>query len=123
MNRQTGGLLADAYTLFIKFTRHNTHMTLSKNWSHVCFSLSSGDLGFSGAKKRTSYAAEMTAERCATKAQALGVSNVDVYLKGEGFNKMAVLRHLTKCGLVVTRIVERTPIPFNGCRKRKSLRK
>lgn len=123
MNRAAAGLLADAYTIFVKFTRHNCHMTLSKNWSRVCFSLSTGDLGFTGAKKRTRYAAEMTAEKCATKAQGLGVQDVEVFLKGDGFNKQAVVRQLRRSGLVITRLVERTPIPFNGCRKKKSQRK
>jgi len=83
MNQAAGRLVADAFTVFVKVTRHNTHMTLAKNWSRVCFSLSTGDLGFSDAKKRSRYAAEMTAEKCATKAQALGVQSVDLYLKGE----------------------------------------
>lgn len=120
---KASGLLSDVYTIFVKFSRHNTHMTLAKNWTHVCFSLSTGDLGFDGAKKRTRYAAETTAERCASKAQSLGVQTAEVYLKGEGINKQGVVRQLRRSGIVITRLVERTPIPFNGCRKKKSLRK
>lgn len=98
-------------------------MTLAKNSSYVCFSLSTGHLGFDGAKKRTRYAAEMTAEKCALKAKELGVRMADVYLKGDGMNKQAVIRQLSRSGIDITRLVERTPIPFNGCRKKKSLRK
>ena len=83
---------------------------------------SAGKMGFRGSKKNTPYAAQTAAEDCATKAHEAGLRKVKVYVKGPGAGRESAIRTLHNNGIVVTEIIDVTPIPHNGCRPPKRRR-
>ncbi|MDA9129445.1 30S ribosomal protein S11, partial [Candidatus Gracilibacteria bacterium] len=54
------------------------------------------------------------------KAKTLhGLESVDVYLKGIGVGREQAVRGLISGGVELKAIFDITPIPHNGCRKKK----
>lgn len=106
----------------IQSTFNNTIVTISDNAGNVVSWSSSGVMGFKGSRKSTPFAAQLTSEDAAKKAQEHGMRNVEVYVKGPGAGRESALRALQSAGLNVTLIKDVTPIPHNGCRPPKRRR-
>lgn len=108
--------------IYISSTKNNTILTLidtkgnTKGWS--C----SGSLGFKNARKSTTYAAQAAAESIVNKAKILGYTHLRLLAKGLGRGKQSCLRALTKSGLKVISVEDKTAIPYNGCRASKKRR-
>lgn len=108
--------------LYISSTKNNTILTLidtnnnTKGWS--C----SGSLGFKNARKSTTYAAQAAAESMVKKAKILGYTHLRLLVKGLGRGKQSCLRALSKSGLKIISLEDRTGIPYNGCRASKKRR-
>ncbi len=83
---------------------------------------SAGASGFNGSRKSTPYAAQVTAESAARKAQEHGMRQIEVFVKGPGAGREMAIRALAASGLQITAITDVTPIPHNGCRPRKRRR-
>jgi small subunit ribosomal protein S11 len=79
-------------------------------------------MGFRGSKKNTPYAAQMAAEDCSKEAFEYGLRKVKVYVKGPGQGRESAIRSIHNAGIIVTEIVDVTPIPHNGCRPPKRRR-
>jgi len=73
-------------------------------------------MGFKGSKKNTPYAAQVAAEDCAKVAIDLGLKRVKVFVKGPGAGRESAIRSIHNTGLLVSEIVDVTPLPHNGCR-------
>lgn len=106
----------------IQSTFNNTIVTISDTAGNVISWSSSGVMGFKGSRKSTPFAAQLTSEDAAKKAQEHGMRNVEVYVKGPGAGRESALRALQAAGLNVTLIKDVTPIPHNGCRPPKRRR-
>ena len=106
----------------IKSSFNNTIVTISDLQGGVISWWSSGASGFKGSRKSTPYAAQVTAEVAAKKAQEHGLKTVSVQVKGPGSGRESALRALQTVGLNVTSIKDVTPIPHNGCRPPKRRR-
>ena len=99
----------------IQSTYNNTIVTITdKEGNAICWA-SSGTVGYKGSKKKTPYAAGLSAEAAAKTAYDNGVRKVEVFVKGLGARENAI-RSLQAAGLEVTSIVDVTPVPHNGCR-------
>lgn len=83
---------------------------------------SAGSVGFKNARKSLPVAAEKAAEELAQKAIKLGYGSAEVKLKGVGNNKQYVVQSLGSSGLKLTKLMDVTPIPYNGCRRPKKRR-
>lgn len=83
---------------------------------------SSGAMGFKGARKSTPYAATTAVESAVKKATAVGLKDVEVFIKGPGNGREAAIRALRGSGLSIKTIADITPIPHNGPRPRKKRR-
>ena len=78
-------------------------------------------------KEGSPYAAMKIAEIIAEKAKERGILEVDVKVRAPGGNKSqspgagseAAIRSLTRNGMKIRNIENVTPIPHNGCRKKK----
>ena len=106
----------------IKATFNNTLITLAdKNGNAIAWS-SAGALGFKGSRKNTPYAATQAADKVAQEAMSMGLSTIVVKIKGPGGGREAAVRGLQAAGLKVTKILDITPIPHNGCRPPKKRR-
>lgn len=97
-------------------------MTLTDPNGNVIAWSSAGANGFKGSRKSTPFAAQMTAESAARRAQEHGLRQVDVYVKGPGSGREMAIRSLQASGVQVISITDTTPIPHNGCRPPKRRR-
>ena len=108
--------------VFITATFNNTIVTITDTEGNTLCWGSSGMVGFKGARKSTPFAATTAVETVARKAQAHGLREVEVYIKGPGAGRDAALRALKSVGLGITLIADVTPIPHNGLRPKKKRR-
>ena len=106
----------------IQATFNNTIVTITDPGGNVIAWASAGTAGFSGSRKSTPFAAQLTAQSCARKAMDLGVKEVKVYVKGPGAGRESAIRALQAAGLDISLIKDVTPIPHDGCRPRKRRR-
>ena len=106
----------------IKSTFNNTHITLTDRFGNVIVWEKAGTSGFKGSRKSTAYAATMAAEKAAQAALSLGLSSVEVEVKGPGAGRESAIRSLAVTGLQITSIKDVTPLPHNGCRPPKRRR-
>ena len=100
----------------IQCTYNNTVVSISDNNGNVISWASAGTIGYKGSKKKTPYAAGMSAEAAARVAMDNGVKKVDVFVKGLGAGRENAIRSLQTAGLEITAINDITPVPHNGCR-------
>ncbi len=107
---------------YIKATFNNIIISLTNDSGQVISWASSGKMGFRGSKKNTPYAAQMSAENCSKVAYDLGLRKVKVYVKGPGSGRESAIRTIHSSGIVVTEIIDVTPMPHNGCRPPKRRR-
>jgi small subunit ribosomal protein S11 len=107
---------------FITSSFNNTLVTLTDLDGNTLAWSSSGSSGFKGSRKSTPYAAGLAADAAARKAMEHGVRQVSVYVRGPGSGREAAIRSLQAAGLAISSIVDRTPIPHNGCRPPKKRR-
>lgn len=106
----------------IKSTFNNTHVTLTDRFGNVIVWEKAGTSGFKGSRKSTAYAATMAAEKVAQAGLSMGLSSVDVQVKGPGSGRESAIRALAVAGLQITSIKDVTPLPHNGCRPPKRRR-
>ncbi len=106
----------------IRASYNNTIVTLTDPSGDVISWSSAGSSGFRGARKATPYAAQVAAESAAEKAKAFGLEKIHVYVKGVGSGREQAIRGLVSSGLDLISINDMTPIPHNGCRKKKQRR-
>jgi len=108
--------------MYVKATFNTTYVTFTDSSGNtVCWS-AAGTCGFKGAKRSTPFAATTIVEEGLRKAKTLGLTGVDVYLKGPGPGKDAALRVLKTSGVEINQLADTTSIPHNGCRPRKHRR-
>ena len=67
-------------------------------------------------------AAQMVAQDAARQAQAHGLKEVEVRVKGPGTGRESAIRALQAAGVEITIIKDVTPVPHNGCRPPKRRR-
>ncbi|RYX99185.1 MAG: 30S ribosomal protein S11 [Cyanobacteriota bacterium] len=108
--------------IYISTTKNNTIITLIDNKGSTKGWSCSGSLGFKNARKSTTYAAQAATENIVKKAKILGYTHLRILVKGLGRGKQSCLRALSKSGLKVISIEDKTGIPYNGCRLSKSRR-
>jgi small subunit ribosomal protein S11 len=107
---------------FIKATFNNTIITLTDKFGNTISWASAGVLGFKGSKKSTPFAATQATQKAVEEAISRGLASVEVRIKGPGGGREAAIRALRTAGLKVTKIMDITPIPHNGCRPPKKRR-
>ena len=107
---------------YIKATFNNTIITLADKRGNAIAWASAGALGFKGSRKNTPYAATQAADKVAQEAMSMGLNTIVVKVKGPGGGREAAIRGLQAAGLRVTKIMDITPVPHNGCRPPKKRR-
>ena len=102
--------------LHVHSSFNNIIVSLANNEGQVISWSSAGKMGFRGSKKNTPYAAQMAAEDAAKTAFDAGLHKVKCYVKGPGAGRESAIRTINNAGIVVTEIIDVTPMPHNGCR-------
>ena len=100
--------------LYVRSTYNNTHLTLTDQKGGVLLWSTSGSLGYKGAKKGTPFAAGKVGDLLSEKAQAMGLKEVDVVVRGVGAGRESSIRSFTAKGIGISSITDMTPVPFNG---------
>jgi small subunit ribosomal protein S11 len=106
----------------VKATQNNTIVTITDMNGETLAWDSAGTIGFKGARKSTPFAATRAGENAGQKARKLGMSEIEVRIKGAGSGRESAVNGLTGSGLRVTAIEDHTPVPHNGCRPSKRRR-
>ena len=101
---------------------NNTIVTVSDDKGNTIARSTAGSHGFKGTKKSTPFAAQITSNKAAEKAVALGMREVAVKVCGPGQGRETAVRAVQQAGLIVSSIKDITPIPHNGCRPPKARR-
>ncbi|MBT4884785.1 MAG: 30S ribosomal protein S11 [Legionellales bacterium] len=117
-NSKKAPSLGNAY---INASYNNTIVTITTPSGDVVCA-SSGGKTQRNARKSTAHAAEEAAKYAGARAVDMGMSQICVMIKGPGSGRESAVRGLHTAGLKVLRIVECTPVPHNGCRRRKQKR-
>jgi small subunit ribosomal protein S11 len=106
----------DTGILYVQSTYNNTLVLLTDSKGNAVAQLSSGALGFKGAKKGTPFAAAKVGEELAIKALAMGVKEIAVVIKGVGSGRESAVRSFAAKGINISSIKDVTPVPHNGPR-------
>lgn len=113
----------DVGILSVQSTYNNTKLLLADGKGNALAWSSSGSLGFKGAKKGTPFAAAKVGEILGTKAQAMGMRQISVIVKGVGSGRESSIRgFISKGAFEITGIKDETPVPHNGPRPPKPRR-
>jgi small subunit ribosomal protein S11 len=106
----------------ISATFNNTIVTITDMQGNTVVWGSAGKAGFKGSRKSTPFAARLAAEQAIKGAQAIGIQEVEIFVKGPGPGRESAIRAVQAAGLKVTSITDKTPVPHNGCRPPKKRR-
>lgn len=103
-------------------TFNNTKVTFCDARGNVISWSSAGKCNFRGSRKSTAYAAQVVTQDAGRVAISHGMKEVIVKLNGPGMGRDSAVRAIQSLGIVVTDIVDVTPVPHNGCRAPKRRR-
>lgn len=105
--------------IYVNATFNNTIVTVTDDQGNTLCSATTGTAGFSGSKKSTPYAATVTIEQALDKSREFGLRTAELYIKGPGPGRDAILRVIRNAGINLTLIADITPLPHNGTKARK----
>jgi small subunit ribosomal protein S11 len=106
----------------VNATFNNTIVTVTDPQGNTIAWGSAGSAGFKGSRKSTPFAARLAAEQAIKAAVAMGIQEVELFVKGPGPGRESAIRAVQTLGLKVTAIFDITPVPHNGCRPPKKRR-
>lgn len=106
--------------IIISVSYNNTIITLTDTLGNVLSTKTCGALGFKGSKKKTAFAAQSVANNILKELGMLGILNITIKIKGVGQGRDASLQvFLNNSNIIVEKIIDITPIAYNGCRPSK----
>ncbi|KAJ1934227.1 hypothetical protein GGF37_006444 [Kickxella alabastrina] len=111
--------------LHVHASSNNTILSLTDADGRVLVNASGGTVGFRKAQRAGFEAAYQATASIATtiKDRGINVRKVELRLKGFGAGRDAAFKAVhSVTNWVVCRVVDTTPIPFNGCRPKKARR-
>ena len=103
-------------------TFNNTIVTVTDTQGNTVAWGSAGSSGFKGSRKSTPFAARLAAEQAIKAAMAMGLQEVELFVKGPGPGRESAIRAVQSLGLKVTSMSDITPVPHNGTRPPKKRR-
>ena len=104
---------------FIHATYNNTIVTITDMSGNTVAWSSAGSIGYKGSKKGTPYAAQLAAADATRKAQNMGLTQLDIIIRGTGSGREQAIRAIQATDITVRSVVDDTPTPHNGCRPKK----
>ena len=106
----------------VKASFNNTIVTVTDVSGQVLAWDSAGTIGYKGSRKSTPFAAQRAAQKVTEKIRKMGVTELEVRVKGPGSGRESAVRALGSSGIDVKSIEDNTPLPHNGCRAPKRRR-
>lgn len=105
--------------LYVKCNIKNTLITLTKKNGNVLKQWSTKALKKTKLKKKNNtYNVQLIIYRINQYLKINRIKKINIYLKGIGIGKKNILKNLDK-KIKIGYIFDKTPISFNGCRKKK----
>lgn len=101
---------------YINATYNNTVVSVTDQKGNVLAWATAGSLGFAGPKKATPFAASKIVAVVAEKLKAMGITELELFVKGIGGGRDSAIRSLANQGFQITTLKDVTPIPHNGPR-------
>ena len=99
---------------------NNTIVSITDDKWNVLTWSSGWSAWFKWAREATPYAAQIAVEQAASKAKTMhNLETVDVYVKWIWVGREQAIRGLISAWLELRAIFDITPVPHNGCRKKK----
>ncbi|TSC95303.1 MAG: small subunit ribosomal protein S11 [Candidatus Berkelbacteria bacterium Athens1014_28] len=105
--------------VYIQSSFNNTIVTIADETGNVIAWASSGSIGFKGSKKSTPYAASLATSAAIEKAKIRGLKKVQIFISGVGSGRDSAVRAFQNANIDVEIIKDITPVPHNGCRRKK----
>jgi small subunit ribosomal protein S11 len=102
--------------IYINLTIHNCIITITDLKGNVSLWSSTGHHGFTGSRKRTTFAHQVTLKKIINEAITLGLRFVKFFIKQTGASLEPLLKILKDSPLKILSIWDITPISHNGCR-------
>src|SRR5690625_7959483 len=99
---------------FIHASYNNTIVTITDMDGNTVVWSSAGSIGCKGSKKGTPYAAQLAAADATRKAQNMGLSQLDIVIRGTGCGREQAIRSIQATGVNVRSIVDGTPTAHNA---------
>ena len=109
--------------LYIKSNLKNTILSLTKLNGDLLKQWSTKSLKKTKFKKNTPYNVQLITYKMNQFINIKKIKKINVYLNGTGVGRYNVLRNLKSKKLKVGYVFDKTPLPFNGCRKKKTKRR
>lgn len=104
----------------INATFNNTHVAISDQEGNVLTWFSGGRAGFKGSREATPYAAQVTVEKAMEEVKRqYGLAKCTIVVKGVGPGRDSAIRGVVGSAVEILSIFDETPVPHNGCRKKK----
>jgi small subunit ribosomal protein S11 len=106
---------------------NNTKVTVTNPQGDTMAWSTAGANGFKGSRKSTPFAGQVAAEKALNEAVSkFGVRTLHIEVKGPGSARESAIRAIAKIAndlsLMVTSVIDVTPIPHNGVRPPKKRR-
>jgi small subunit ribosomal protein S11 len=108
--------------VYIKASFNNTLLSATDEEGNVFAWASTGKAGFKGSRKSTPFASTQTSKILIDKMHEAGTQNIMISVSGVSSGRDAAIRAFSSAGFRISRIVDTTPIPHNGCRAKKPRR-
>lgn len=108
--------------VYIQASFNNTLITATDPNGDTLAWASAGGSGFRGPKKATPYAATVTTKVLMERLKPYQVKEAHVVVKGVGSGRESAIRGIHGGGISVLSIKDKTPVPHNGCRRKKPRR-
>lgn len=105
--------------VYVSASYNNTVVTITDKQGNVVTWATAGSIGFSGPKKATPFAASKIVGVLSEKLKEMGVSELEIHVKGIGGGRDSAVRSFVNQGFTVSSIKDETPIPHNGVRPKK----
>ncbi len=109
--------------LHIKCTLKNTIISLTKNNGKVIKQWSTKSLKKTRFKKNTPYNVQLIVYKINKFIQLKKIRKINICFNGTGLGRYNILKNLKKRKIKIGNILDKTPIPFNGCRTKKMKRR
>lgn len=102
--------------LNVHSTYNNTIVNISKLDNKTIFCASSGFINIKGSKRSSLYAAQKLGNILGKKLCSAGFRYVLIKIKGFGNGRYSCIKGFNATGLKILNVLDKTCIPFNGCR-------
>lgn len=109
--------------LHIKNNLKNTIISLTKHTGELLQQWSTKSLKKTKFKKNTPYNVQLIVYKVNKYIKLKKIKHLKIILNGNGLGRHNIFRNIQKKNIKISSIIDKTPIPFNGCKLKKQKRR